>query len=101
MIVCDGIWSRELAKPSEERDWEHVKAKLKQVTDGFSTSFNAINTPSEILAYLLLARSGKPRPRSLLSSDRRKSRAQNLGLGRFHERKTSGMTRSLTGKVKE
>ncbi len=33
VIVCDGIWSRELAKPNEERDWEHVKAKLIQVEE--------------------------------------------------------------------
>ena len=31
VIVCDGIWSRELTKPSENRDWEHVKAKLIEV----------------------------------------------------------------------
>jgi hypothetical protein len=33
VIVCDGIWSRVLAKPSEDRDWEHVKAKLIQVEE--------------------------------------------------------------------
>ena len=33
VIVCDGIWSREFAKPNEDRDWEHVKAKLIQVEE--------------------------------------------------------------------
>jgi hypothetical protein len=33
VLVCDGIWSRELAKPIEDRDWEHVKAKLIEVEE--------------------------------------------------------------------
>jgi hypothetical protein len=31
VIVCDGVWSRELRKPQEQRDWAHVKAKLEQM----------------------------------------------------------------------
>ena len=31
VIVCDGVWSRELRKPQEHRDWAHVKAKLEQM----------------------------------------------------------------------
>ena len=33
VIVCDGIWSRELVKPVADRDWEHVKAKLIQIEE--------------------------------------------------------------------
>jgi hypothetical protein len=31
VIVCDGVWSRELRKPQEERDWAHVRSKLEQM----------------------------------------------------------------------
>lgn len=33
VLVCDGIWCRELANPIEDRDWEHVKAKLIEVEE--------------------------------------------------------------------
>lgn len=33
VLVSDGLWSRELAKPKEDRDWMRVKAKLIQVEE--------------------------------------------------------------------
>jgi len=33
VIVCDGVWSRELQKPEQERNWTPVKAKLEDLEE--------------------------------------------------------------------
>jgi hypothetical protein len=33
VLVCDGVWNRELQKPQKERNWSQVKAKLKDMEE--------------------------------------------------------------------